>query len=95
LDPGIRRPTEIHAGDSREVEIMMDGGSWFGGALMMLLFWGGLAAVIVFGVRAFGTSRRSGQIPDADTILEGRFARGEITQEEFEERKRVLRSQAA
>jgi putative membrane protein len=74
---------------------MMDGGSWFGGALMMLLFWGGLTAVIVFAVRAFGTSRSSGQTADAETILEHRFARGEITQEEFEERKKVLRSRTA
>ncbi|HEX6579675.1 MAG TPA: SHOCT domain-containing protein [Actinomycetota bacterium] len=32
---------------------------------------------------------------DAKTILEMRFARGEISREEFEERKRVLESRAA
>lgn len=81
---------------------MMDGWDWFWGAFMMLLFWGGLAAVIVFSVRAFGggSRRSSGETTDAkttdpETILETRFARGEISQEEFEERKRVLGSRAA
>lgn len=76
---------------------MMDGWDWFWGAFMMLLFWGGLAAVIVFAVRAFGGSSRrtSDETTDASTILETRFARGEISQEEFEERRRVLESRAA
>jgi putative membrane protein len=73
---------------------MMDGWDWFWGALMMLLFWGALAAVIVFAVRASGGGSRPsrGDTRDAQTILENRFARGEISREEFEERKRVLRS---
>jgi hypothetical protein len=43
LDPSVRSLTEIHPDDSRDVENMMDGGSWFGGALMMLLFWRGVS----------------------------------------------------
>lgn len=72
---------------------MMDGWDWVWGALMMLGFWGGLAAVIVVGIRAFGgSSRHPGGTggPDAKAILEARFARGEISEEEFEHRKRVL-----
>lgn len=73
---------------------MMDGWDWLWGALMMLLFWGGIAAVIGFAIRALaGTSRRSAG--DAELILETRFARGEISREEFEERKRVLGSRSA
>lgn len=75
---------------------MMDGWDWFWGTLMMLVFWGGLTAVVVFAVRAFaGGSRRGsgeGPSPDARTILENRFAQGEISEEEFEQRKRVLAS---
>lgn len=75
---------------------MMDGWDWVWGTLMMLVFWGGLVAVIVFAVRGFsGGSRRAsgeGLSPDARTILESRFARGEISEEEFEQRKRVLGS---
>lgn len=61
---------------------------------MMVVFWGGLAAVVIIGVRAFGGNprRASGETetPDAKAILEARFARGEISQEEFEDRRRVL-----
>jgi putative membrane protein len=75
---------------------MMDGWDWFSGTLVMLVFWGGLIAVVVFAVRSFaaGSRRGSGEgpSPDAKTILENRFARGEISEEEFEQRKRVLTS---
>ena len=75
---------------------MMDGSDWIWGALMMLVFWGGLVAVVVFAARWLGGgSRRDsgvGGTPDARTVLENRFARGEISQEEFEQRKRVLES---
>lgn len=75
---------------------MMDGWDWIWGMLMMLVFWGGLAAVIVFAVKAFSGPARRGsgeaQTPDARTMLENRYARGEISQEEFEERMRILGS---
>lgn len=76
---------------------MMDGWDWFWGVLMMLLLWGGLAAILVFAVGMFASRshRRSDEPTDARTILENRFARGEISQEEFEERKRALGSRAA
>jgi putative membrane protein len=70
-------------------------GWWVFGMLMMLVFWGGLAALIVYLVRG-GPGRDSGRsAPDARAILEERFARGEISREEFEERKRVLEGKAA
>jgi putative membrane protein len=75
---------------------MMDGADWFWGVLMMLLFWGGLAAVMAFGARAWsGRSDRGAGSLDARTILENRFARGEISREEFEERRKVLESAGA
>lgn len=72
----------------------MNGWDWFWGALMMVLFWGALVAVIVYLVRASGTSHRRdvGEAKDPQTILETRFAKGEISEEEYEERKRVLGS---
>lgn len=73
---------------------MMDGWDWVWGTLMMVVFWGGLAAVVVLGVRAFGSNPRRGPAesdkPDAEAILDARFARGEISEEEFEDRKRAL-----
>ncbi len=33
---------------------------WFGGGLMMLIFWGGLVALVVFLVRGFARGRSAG-----------------------------------
>lgn len=78
----------------REVEPVMDGWDWFWGLLMMIAFWGGIAAVIVIAVRAFGTPRRP-EHPDAEAILRNRYARGEISEEEFQTRMNVLDRRAA
>jgi putative membrane protein len=72
---------------------MMDGWDWVWGTMMMIVFWGGLAAVVVAAVRASGGGRDGGSRrsePDARAILENRFASGELSREEFEDRKRVL-----
>ena len=69
-----------------------DGWGWIG-ALMMLIVWGGLLAVVVFLVRGFGvhsSQREEKRRTDAREILAERFARGEISEEEFEQRRRVL-----
>ncbi|HEX9375470.1 MAG TPA: SHOCT domain-containing protein [Actinomycetota bacterium] len=70
---------------------------WIGGILMMLVFWGGLAALVVYSIREWGRRGPSGAPgrpyrSDARAILEERYARGEISKEEFEERRRVLDS---
>jgi putative membrane protein len=70
------------------------GGLMFGGGLVMLLFWGGLILLAVLLVRwlggmappAAGDRPRQGAIE----VLEERYARGEIDQQEFESRRRVL-----
>jgi putative membrane protein len=69
-----------------------DGWDWIWMTFMMVAFWGGLAAVIVFAIKALGGSRRRSETPspDAMTVLETRFAKGEISEDEFEERRRVL-----
>ncbi|MEX2587915.1 MAG: SHOCT domain-containing protein [Actinomycetota bacterium] len=69
------------------------GGWWMW--LWMLLFWGGLIAVIVWAVQATqhrGSSEGSKEAGRAMHILEERFARGEIDEEEFERRRRALES---
>jgi putative membrane protein len=74
------------------------GWGWVFGTLMMLVFWGGLVALVVFAIRGWGGSRdgsRGSLGSDAKGILEERFARGEISKEEFEERMRVLERDAA
>lgn len=71
-----------------------DGWGWLGGGLMMLVFWGALVALVVFLVRGFGARPPHepdiGGRPTAEEILAERFARGEISEEEFEQRRSVL-----
>jgi putative membrane protein len=61
--------------------------SWLVMTLVMLVFWGGLAALVVWGIRGFG---REGSKTDRLNILRERFALGEIDQQEFESRRAVL-----
>jgi putative membrane protein len=65
-------------------------GAWLLMTLMMLVFWGGLIALVVWAIRGFG--RPSEPRNDAESILEERFARGEIDADELESRRKVLRS---
>jgi putative membrane protein len=59
-------------------------GNWVAMSLVMLLFWVGVVALVVWAVRG---SRRSPGIPSAldhaEALLAERFARGEIGSEEF------------
>ncbi len=66
----------------------------FGGAgmLWMLLLWGGIVLLIVWAVRNLGASRVERDTTDrALEILEERFARGEIDNDEFIQRRSELR----
>jgi putative membrane protein len=75
------------------------GFGWAGmifGGLMMLLFWGGLIALVILAVRAFSTSGNretsrgdnTGETPLE--IVKMRYARGEISKAEYEEIRRDL-----
>jgi putative membrane protein len=73
---------------------MHDGGMGWGwgvfGAVWMVLFWGSIIAIVVWGINRLtkaGDSPRS-QIPL--DIAKTRYARGEISQEEFGQLKRDL-----
>lgn len=71
------------------------GWGWGGMGLGMLLIWGLVIAGIVMLVRGFGSSGASGKHEkekSALDILRERYARGEIGQEEFEQKKRDLES---
>lgn len=80
---------------------MMWSGDWNGWgvlwmSLTMVLFWGGLIWLIAYAVRQSSESSvRAPNKVSALQLLEERFARGEIDREEFEERRRVLESNAA
>ena len=63
---------------------------------MMVLFWGGLFVLAVILARAFRDRPNDGgrmehRRPDPQDILSERFARGEISEDEFDHRTRVLK----
>jgi len=70
-------------------------GGW--GVLWMIVSWGVIVAIVAWIVRAFGRAPSSSadqgdDRPDAERILEERFARGEISEQELLDRRRVLRA---
>lgn len=60
-----------------------------GGGFMMLLFWGMVILLIVWLVREVGGTS-SNQPNRALEILKERYAKGEISKEEFEAKKKDL-----
>jgi putative membrane protein len=74
-------------------------GSWgIGMMLMMFLFWAALIVALVFFIRwlvaADNRGHRAGAGPSAESaldILHKRYARGEISKEEFQDMRQVLR----
>ncbi len=60
------------------------------GGLWMFIFWGGLIALIIWGIMRL--TRRSDSAPKHDPldVAKGRYARGEISREEFEQIKNDL-----
>lgn len=66
------------------------------GALMMILFWGGLFVTLWFVIRSATGSGKGrdggmGRTPDrAIEILKERYARGEISKPEYEEMRRDI-----
>jgi putative membrane protein len=79
----------------------MHPGPWMWGAggllmmLMMLVFWGVVIAAIVIGLRWLVSQGRQQQPDRALDILRERYARGELSKEEFEARRQDLRDRAA
>ncbi len=60
------------------------------GGLWMVVFWGGLIALIVWGITRL--TKRSDSIPKHDPldVAKERYAKGEISREEFEQIKKDL-----
>lgn len=71
-------------------------GGWFAMVLMMVVFWGAIAWVVVTLIRHNGSHSGAAGPPgpatsDAKQILDERFARGEIDEDEYRRRSDVLR----
>ena len=61
---------------------MMAGMGWLG-LLLMALFWIGVILLVVWGLSNAFPGRRQSPEPDAEEILKRRYARGEISREEY------------
>jgi putative membrane protein len=62
------------------------------GGLGMVLFWGAIIGLVVWGILTLSRGRHdSGPIEDPAEIAGRRYARGEITREQFEEIRDTLR----
>ena len=77
-----------------------DGMGWWmiWGGLMMILFWGAIIALVIWAAQSLsqhdGGQTQSGSIPRQARppleIAKERYARGEISRDEFEQMKRDL-----
>lgn len=70
-------------------------GGWVAMALMMLLFAGLVAALLVWVVSSASKSTAAqgtleSKLPSPDSVLADRFARGEIDEDEFTRRRDAL-----
>jgi len=63
---------------------------WILGGVWMLIFWGGLITLIVWGIKKL--TERGGTASKHDPLdaAKERYARGEISKEEFEQIKKDL-----
>jgi len=68
---------------------MMAGMGWLG-ILVMALFWVGVILLVVWGLSNAFPSRRQAVEPDAEEILKRRYARGEISREEYVQASETL-----
>lgn len=68
---------------------MMAGMGWLG-IVAMVLFWLGVILLSVWGLSALFPIQQSTATPDALEILRQRFARGDISREEFEQARQLL-----
>lgn len=70
-------------------------GAWIVMALVMIVFWGGLAAIVVAILRrpatAHGVEPLKPPHHEAERILNDRFAHGDIDEAEFKARRAALR----
>lgn len=68
----------------------MAGFGWLG-MLVMALFWIGVVVLVLWGLRSVIAPQQPNVVSDAEEILKRRYARGEISHEEFVQASETLR----
>jgi len=68
---------------------MMAGMGWLG-LLMMALFWIGVILLVVWGLSNAFPRQRQAVEPDVEEILKRRYAKGEISREEYMQASETL-----
>ena len=67
------------------------GWGWMGfGFILMIIFWAAVITLIVWGVRHYSHAHQSSNNDSAMDIARQRYAKGEITKEQFEQLKKDL-----
>lgn len=77
---------------------MLGWGGWVAGPIMMLIFFALLVGAVVLVVRLVGAeASRTGPTSEdtAHTILRERFAKGEISEDEYQASRKVLEGEKA
>ena len=67
--------------------IWWDGGHWYWGVVMMIVIWGSIVAIAYLVLRGRADDVRR---PVAREILDERFAKGELSEEEYERARATL-----
>ena len=63
---------------------------WLFGGLWMVVFWGGIIALIVWGIKKLTERGGTASKNDPLDMAKERYAKGEISREEFEQIKKAL-----
>jgi len=87
--PSVRRLMSL-AWVRKGVVVMMwwDGGHWYWGIAMMIVFWGAIVAIVYLAAR--GSRNDAASRPNAHELLDERFAKGELSEEEYELKRAAL-----
>ena len=67
-------------------------GWWIFGWVIMIIFWGGLIALAVWGIKKLTERSTPERKQDPLDVAKDRYARGEITREQFEQIKKDFQS---
>ena len=69
-----------------------DGGYWYWGVVMLIVFWGAIVAIVYLAFRGRANHEHR---PSARELLDECLAKGELSEEEYERKRAALEGRAA